>query len=86
MFDHNDSSGLGYIVKPPGSPARVHEHLDVGAGQLDLDAIFAALAAVGFDGNMTSCVLSEERRAVDSVHHVHKAIPSLAERSGPVRS
>lgn len=86
VFDHNDSSGLRYIVNPPGSPARVHQHLDVGAGQLDFDAIFASLAEVGFDGIMTSCVFSEERRAVDSVHHMHKAMTSLAERHGLVPS
>lgn len=84
VFDHNDSSGLRYIVNPPGSPARVHQHLDVGAGQLDFDEIFGALAEIEFDGIMTSCVFSEERRAVHSVHHMHKAITSLAERSGLV--
>jgi myo-inositol catabolism protein IolH len=31
-FDHRASSGLRYIVNPPGSTARVHQHLDVGQG------------------------------------------------------
>ena len=31
-FHHRASSGLRYIVNPPGSAARVHQHLDIGQG------------------------------------------------------
>ena len=34
-FDHRASSGLRYIVNPPGSPARIHQHLDIGQGEVD---------------------------------------------------
>jgi myo-inositol catabolism protein IolH len=34
-FDHRASSGLRYIVNPPGSPARVHQHLDIGQGEVN---------------------------------------------------
>ena len=38
IFDHRASSGLRYIVNPPGSTARVHQHLDIGQGEVDWDA------------------------------------------------
>jgi myo-inositol catabolism protein IolH len=66
VFDHRASSGLRYIVNPPGSTARVHQHLDIGQGEIDWDACFAALRGIGFDGIVTSCVFAWEERAVES--------------------
>ncbi|GGL15761.1 sugar phosphate isomerase/epimerase family protein [Mangrovihabitans endophyticus] len=65
-FDHRGSSGLRYIVNPPGSPARVHQHLDIGQGEVDWDLFFRTLAEVGFDGIATVCVFAWEERAHDS--------------------
>jgi myo-inositol catabolism protein IolH len=62
-FDHRASSGLRYIVNPPGSTARVHQHLDIGQGEVDWDAFFGGLARNGFDGIMTACVFAWEDRA-----------------------
>ena len=31
-MDHHRSHGLRYITNPPGSPARVHQHLKIGDG------------------------------------------------------
>ena len=66
-FDHTGSSGLRYIVNPPGSTARVHQHLDVGQGEVDWDLFFATLAEVGFDGIATVCVFAWEERARESL-------------------
>jgi myo-inositol catabolism protein IolH len=66
VFDHRASSGLRYIVNPPGSTARVHQHLDIGQGEVDWDAFFATLRSVDFDGIVTSCVFAWEERAIDS--------------------
>jgi myo-inositol catabolism protein IolH len=66
-FDHTGSSGLRYIVNPPGSTARVHQHLDVGQGEVDWDLFFATLAEVGFDGTATVCVFAWEERARESL-------------------
>ena len=44
-FDQRGSSGLRYIVNPPGSTARVHQHLDIGQGEVDWDEFFATLAS-----------------------------------------
>jgi myo-inositol catabolism protein IolH len=65
-FNHKASSGLRYIVNPPGSAARVHQHLDIGQGEVPWDAFFGTLAEIGFDGIMTACVFAWEDRAADS--------------------
>ncbi|MGW4948100.1 sugar phosphate isomerase/epimerase family protein [Actinoplanes sp. NPDC004185] len=65
-FDHRGSSGLRYIVNPPGSAVRVHQHLDIGQGEVDWDLFFRTLAEVGFDGIATVCVFAWEERAADS--------------------
>jgi myo-inositol catabolism protein IolH len=65
-FDHRGSSGLRYIVNPPGSAARVHQHLDIGQGEVNWDLFFGTLKEVGFDGIATVCVFAWEERAEDS--------------------
>jgi myo-inositol catabolism protein IolH len=65
-FDHRGSSGLRYIVNPPGSPARVHQHLDIGQGEVDWDEFFSTLNHLDFDGIMTVCVFAWEERARES--------------------
>jgi myo-inositol catabolism protein IolH len=65
-FDHRGSSGLRYIVNPPGSTARVHQHLDIGQGEVNWDVLFGTLAGIGFDGIATVCVFAWEERAEDS--------------------
>ncbi|HEU4347553.1 MAG TPA: sugar phosphate isomerase/epimerase family protein, partial [Actinoplanes sp.] len=65
-FDHRASSGLRYIVNPPGSTARVHQHLDIGQGEVDWDLFFRTLAEMNFDGIATVCVFAWEERAEDS--------------------
>ena len=65
-FDHRASSGLRYILNPPGTPARIHQHLDIGQGEVDWDAFFNTLGAIRFDGIMTVCVFAWEERARES--------------------
>ena len=74
VFDHRASSGLRYIVNPPGSTARVHQHLDIGQGEVDWDATFGTLAEIGFDGILTACVFAWEERAVDSARFMLEEI------------
>ena len=62
-FDHTASNGLRYITNPPGNPVRVHQHMEMGRGEVDYDAVFAALASVGFDGVISSCVFGFEEDA-----------------------
>jgi len=68
-FDHRASSGLRYIVNPPGSSARIHQHLDIGQGEVDWDVFFRTLTEVNFDGIATVCVFAWEERARESSRH-----------------
>ena len=66
-FNHKKSSQLRYIVNPPGSSQiRVHQHLDMGQGEIDWDLFFQTLAEVRFDGVLSACVFAWEERAEES--------------------
>jgi myo-inositol catabolism protein IolH len=73
-FNHKASSGLRYIVNPPGSRARVHQHLDIGQGEVNWDVFFKTLKDVNFDGIITSCVFAWEERAVESSRFMRQEI------------
>jgi myo-inositol catabolism protein IolH len=62
-WNHLTSNGLRYISNPPGNTARVHQHMEMGRGEVDYDEVFAALASVGFDGVVSSCVFGWEEDA-----------------------
>jgi myo-inositol catabolism protein IolH len=81
-FDHRASSGLRYIINPPGSTARIHQHLDVGQGEVDWDVFFATLAEVGFDGIATVCVFAWEDRARESLVANREKVESYAAKHG----
>jgi myo-inositol catabolism protein IolH len=67
-FDHTASSGLRYIVNnnPASGNARIHQHLDIGQGEVDWDVFFTSLKDNQFDGVMTACVFAWEERAEQS--------------------
>ena len=78
-LDHSASNGLRYIVNPPGSTVRVHQHAEIGRGEVDFDEVFAALAGVGFDGVVSSCVFGWEEQAEEiSVRQREKASALIA--------
>lgn len=82
-LDHTASNGLRYIVNPPGSTVRVHQHAEIGRGEVDFDAAFAALASVGFDGVISSCVFGwEERAEAASIHQREKAVELIGRHFG----
>ncbi len=68
-FDHRASSGLRYITNPPGNAVRVHQHLDIGQGEVPWDTFFDTLGEMRFDGIMTVCVFAWEERARESSLH-----------------
>lgn len=68
-LDHRASSGLRYITNPPGNTVRVHQHLDIGQGEVPWDTFFGTLEELRFDGIMTVCVFAWEERASDSSRH-----------------
>ena len=77
-FNHQGSSGLRYITNPPGNPVRVHQHLDLGQGEVDWDEFFTALGDLRFgegdDHIMTVCVFAWEERAKQSSIYMREEI------------
>jgi myo-inositol catabolism protein IolH len=67
-FDHRVTNR--YILNPPGTQARIHQHLDIGQGEVDWDVFFGTLEQLGFGPRdetiMTACVFAWEDRARES--------------------
>jgi myo-inositol catabolism protein IolH len=72
-FNHHRSHGLRYISNPPGNTARVHQHLNIGAGDVDWDELFGALRSTGFldrdDAIIVSNVFAEDETWEASAAH-----------------
>jgi myo-inositol catabolism protein IolH len=79
-LDHRASSGLRYIVNPPGSPVRVHQHLEIGQGEVDFDELFAGLREIRFEGILTVCVFAWEDRAEATLRSMLAKTTQLAVR------
>jgi myo-inositol catabolism protein IolH len=79
-YDHTASSGLRYILNPPGTPTRVHQHLDIGQGEVNWDEFFATLGTVHFDGILTVCVFAWEERARESSIYNRERIEDYTSR------
>lgn len=77
-FNHNGSSGLRYITNPPGNAIRVHQHLDIGQGEVNWELFFETLDKLGFrdgeDNIMTSCVFAWEDKAEESTRFQRRTI------------
>ncbi|MEU5348361.1 MULTISPECIES: sugar phosphate isomerase/epimerase [unclassified Streptomyces] len=73
-LDHTASSGNRYILNPPGTTARIHQHLDMGQGEVDFDELFRELKANNFDGTLTACVFAWEERAHESSRFMREKI------------
>jgi myo-inositol catabolism protein IolH len=82
-LDHTANHGLRYIVNPPGSTVRVHQHAEIGRGEVDFDEVFAALAGVDFDGVVSSCVFGWDEQAREvSLRQRDKALALVAKHFG----
>ncbi|MGY1594046.1 sugar phosphate isomerase/epimerase family protein [Geodermatophilus sp. SYSU D00708] len=82
-MDHTASDGLRYITNPPGNPVRVHQHMEIGRGDVDFDEAFAALAGIGFDGVLTTCVFGWDDQARESGVRMLAAIRDLVTKHFP---
>jgi len=85
-MDHTASHGLRYITNPPGNAVRVHQHLRVGAGDVNFDQMFRGLKANGFldnpDSIMCSSVFAENDTNHDTAVFQLQAIKDLIAKHG----
>jgi myo-inositol catabolism protein IolH len=66
-YNHRANVGNRYIINPPGVDARIHQHNEIGNGDLDWAEFFGALRDSDFDGVATVCVFGWEEDA-DDIH------------------
>ncbi len=66
-YNHLANVGNRYIINPPGVDARIHQHNEIGNGDIDWDQFFTTLRAADFDGIATVCVFGWEESA-DDIH------------------
>ncbi len=57
-FNHKAAHGLRYIVNPPDAKVTVHQHLDIGQGEVDFETIFRKMREMKFDGIATNAVFA----------------------------
>src|SRR5699024_10476186 len=60
VFDHTANVGNRYIMNPPGVDARIHQHNEIGNGEIDWDDAFAYLREREYDGPVSVCVFGWE--------------------------
>lgn len=71
-----------YIANPSDTDVRLHQHLDIGQGDVDFDSLFSSLADIGFDGVISSCVTAWTERAEESARLMLQRISGYATRYG----
>ncbi len=86
-MDHHASHGLRYISNPPGNTARVHQHLQIGDGDVDWDDFFGGLAEIGFldrdDTVMCNSVFAEDERAEEMARYQLKTMQDYVAKASP---
>jgi myo-inositol catabolism protein IolH len=66
-YNHIANVGNRYIINPPGVDARIHQHNEIGRGDVNFDELFTTLRDINFDGIATVCVFGWEEKA-DDIH------------------
>jgi myo-inositol catabolism protein IolH len=88
-FDHTRSHGLRYITNPPGNPARVHQHLRIGDGDVDWQELFGVLSRTGFlereDAIVCSNVFAEDETAEETSVYQREKLAELIGVAGQGR-
>jgi myo-inositol catabolism protein IolH len=68
------------ILNPPDPDARIHQHLDIGQGEVEWSALFASLDRVGFSDLATVAVFAWEDRALASMMSNRAAVRQYLDR------
>jgi myo-inositol catabolism protein IolH len=83
-FDHRRSHGLRYISNPPGNAARIHQHLRIGAGDVNWEELFSTLKSIGFldrdDAIIVSNVFAEDETASETSAYQLETLRKLVDR------
>ncbi|WP_237225152.1 sugar phosphate isomerase/epimerase family protein [Rothia nasisuis] len=84
-MDHRRSHGLRYITNPPGSSARVHQHLKIGDGDVNWQEFFSGLQEIGFldsaETVMASSVFAENENAIETSKYQLETMRSMADQA-----
>jgi myo-inositol catabolism protein IolH len=62
------------ILNPPDPQARIHQHLDIGQGEVGWETVFSALERVGFGDLATVAVFAWPERGLASAEHNRAAL------------
>jgi myo-inositol catabolism protein IolH len=62
------------ILNPPDPEARIHQHLDIGQGEVGWETVFGALAQAGFGDLATVAVFAWPDRGMASAEHNRAAL------------
>jgi myo-inositol catabolism protein IolH len=62
------------ILNPPDPGARIHQHLDIGQGEVGWETVFSALEQTGFSDLATVAVFAWPDRALASAEHNRAAL------------
>jgi myo-inositol catabolism protein IolH len=62
------------ILNPADPDVRIHQHLDIGRGEIDWERFFATIAAIGYDGALSACTAAWDDRAEESARTMLSAI------------
>ncbi|MFV0427042.1 MAG: sugar phosphate isomerase/epimerase family protein [Beutenbergiaceae bacterium] len=86
-YDHRRSHSLRYITNPPGSTARVHQHLKIGDGDVDWVELFTALHHGGYldhpDALVVSNVFAEDEAADEVSRYQLQKVRQLIDETRP---
>lgn len=63
VFNHKANDGNRYIINPPGADVTVHQHNEIGHGEVPWDVVFSTLRDIKFDGVLSVCVFGWHERA-----------------------
>lgn len=69
-YNHLFGDGNRYIVNPPGVDARVHQHNEIGRGDVNWTEVFDSLREINFDGVMSVCIFGW----IDEADEVNKRV------------
>ncbi|CAI3928080.1 Sugar phosphate isomerase/epimerase (YcjR) (PDB:3KTC) (PUBMED:30742415) [Commensalibacter communis] len=73
-YNHKAAFGLRYIVNPPDAKVTIHQHLNIGEGEVDFDTIFKRLRAMKFDGIATNAVFAWSDKPQESSDFMKKKL------------